>query len=232
MEAIAATNSSGYRAPVGITVDAVVFTLRQGKLCVLLARRGEAPFQGCWALPGGFQGDTETPEHTVGRKLEEKTGMAPVYFEQLRFYGDPARDPRGWLPSVAYLSLVPAELLPEQTDTDAAWHAVDELAGLPFDHLRMVADGLDRLRGKLWYSNIAMGLLSVRFTARQARQVYEAILGTRLPAANFTRDLLRTGLVRATGVRRADGPGRPSEVLEFVSRDFSWSPASRRVAAR
>ena len=232
MEPITATNSSGYGAPVGITVDAVVFTLLHGKLSVLLARRAEGPHEGDWALPGGFQGATETPEQSVVRKLEEKTGMPPVYFEQLRFYGDPERDPRGWLPSVAYLSLVPCELLPEQTDTDAAWHPVDELPELPFDHLQMVADGLDRLRGKLRYSNVAMGLLPERFTARQARQVYEAILGTRLPAANFTRDLLRTGLVRATGERRADGPGRPSEVLEFVSRSFSWSPASRRVASR
>ena len=229
MERITATNSRGYATPIGIAVDAVVFTLQDGELAVLLARRTEPPYKGRWSLPGGFQGEKETPEKTVVRKLTEKTGMEPVYFEQLRFYGDPQRDRRGWLPSIAYLTLVPSELLPEQTDTDAAWHPLSRMPDLPFDHGQMVADGLERLRGKLWYSNVAMGLLPERFTARQARRVYEAILGTKLAPTNFVRDLLRTGLVHATGEFEPDGPGRPSEVLRFTSRDFAWSASSRRA---
>ena len=103
---IEATNDAGYPAPIGLAADPVVFTLLDGRLSVLLARRLEEPQRGMFALPGGFVGAEESPEQTAERKLREKTGVGSVHLEQLRTYAEPDRDPRGWLPSIAYLALV------------------------------------------------------------------------------------------------------------------------------
>src|SRR4029450_9600227 len=124
-----ARNDAGYDAPIGLTADPVVFTLLDGALCVLLARRLEEPQRGMFALPGGFVGASEAPEQTAGRELREKTGVGSVHLEQLRTYADPARDPRGWLPSIAYMALVGPEELPAigPAEPEAGWHPVDDL---------------------------------------------------------------------------------------------------------
>ena len=114
MDRIEARNSSGYDSPIGLTADPVVFTLLNNRLSVLLARRLEEPQRGMFALPGGFVGHDESPEQTAERKLREKTGVGSVHLEQLRTYAAPKRDPRGWLPSIAYMALVAPEALPEQ----------------------------------------------------------------------------------------------------------------------
>jgi 8-oxo-dGTP diphosphatase len=148
--------------------------------------------------------------------------MPPIYLEQLGFYDRRDRDPRGWIISAAYVALVPAHLLPESSD--AVWMPLPELPPLPFDHGSMVADGASRLRGKLWYSNIAMGLLPPAFTIREAMSVYSAISNRKYDhPSNFTRDLLYTDLVRRTGERRVDGRGRPAELFEFISRQPAWA---------
>src|SRR3982751_149501 len=124
MPPIRAQNSAGYEAPIGLSADPVVFTLLGRELCVLLARRLEDPQRGMFALPGGFVGTEESPEQTAERKLREKTGVGSVHLEQLRTYAEPKRDPRGWLPSIAYLALVRPEALPEvgPADRDASWN--------------------------------------------------------------------------------------------------------------
>ena len=217
MTRITARNSEGYAAPIGLAADPVVFTVSDGRLSVLLARRTEAPARGRWSLPGGFVGAKEDPAETVARKLEEKTGIPPIYLEQLRTYAEPGRDPRGWLPSIAYLALVPADLLPADCAPEAAWHPLAKLPQLAFDHERIIADGLERLRGKLWYSNIAVGLLPERFTIAEAREVYELLGGVRYDPANFSRDLRASGLVRALpGVARHGGAGRPARLYRFA----------------
>jgi 8-oxo-dGTP diphosphatase len=222
---ITAKNSAGYEAPIGLAADAVVFTVTAAGLAVLLVRRREPPAQGRWSLPGGFVGTTEDPAETVVRKLEEKTGLPPIYLEQLRTYAEPRRDSRGWLPSIAYLALVPAELLPEGGPTDAAWHPVDSLPRLAFDHARIVEDGLERVRGKLWYSNIAVGLLPPEFTMSQARTVYERVAGVEYDPGNFSRDLRAGGLVVETGdFAEQHGSGRPAGLFRFVSQDPAWAP--------
>src|SRR5215218_10838700 len=119
-----ATNTAGYAAPIGLSADPVVFTLLDGRLCVLLARRLEEPQRGMFALPGGFVGESESPGQTAERKLREKTGVGSVHLEQLRTYADPDRDPRGWLPSIAYMALVTPEALPTEgpPGREASWH--------------------------------------------------------------------------------------------------------------
>src|SRR5215208_3384387 len=136
LERMTARNSAGYEAPVGLAADPVVFTLVDGDLSVLLARRLEEPQRGSFALPGGFVGTEESPRQTAERKLREKTGVGAVHLEQLRTYADPDRDPRGWLPSIAYLALVPPEALPEErpADREADWHRIDDLPRLALDH--------------------------------------------------------------------------------------------------
>src|SRR3954466_6994543 len=114
LERMTARNSAGYEAPVGLAADPVVFTLVDGDLSVLLARRLEEPQRGTFALPGGFVGAGESPRGGAGRKRREKTGVGSIHLEQLRTYARPDRDPRGWLPSIAYLALVPPESLPEE----------------------------------------------------------------------------------------------------------------------
>src|SRR5215207_741649 len=127
MAAMQATNTAGYEAPIGLSADPVVFTLLHGRLSVLLARRLEQPQRGLFALPGGFVGGDESPAQTAERKLREKTGVGSVHLEQLRTYAEPGRDPRGWLPSIAYLALVRPEALPAAgapAEREAGWHAV------------------------------------------------------------------------------------------------------------
>jgi 8-oxo-dGTP diphosphatase len=220
--ALSASNSAGYRAPIGLTADPVVFTLADGRLAVLLARRLEEPQRGSYALPGGFVGADESPRQTAERKLREKTGVGSVHLEQLRTYADPARDPRGWLPSIAYMALVPPEALPHPgpADREARWFAVDDLPPLALDHARIVEDGLWRLRyraaDKEWFFSVAGALLPETFTLGQAQQLFEALTGEAVDAANFRRDVRATGLLEPTGVSRSDGPGRPAGVFRHV----------------
>jgi 8-oxo-dGTP diphosphatase len=216
---VKATNTAGYEAPIGLTVDPVVFTLLDGRLCVLLARRLEEPQRGMFSLPGGFVGASEAPSETAERKLREKTGVGSVHLEQLRTYADPSRDPRGWLPSIAYLALVRPETLPEEggpAGREASWHRLDGLPELALDHATIVDDGLWRLHArvadKVWFVRKALALLTEPFTLRQAQSLYEALRGEVVDAANFRRDMLGTGLLEDTGSTRSEGPGRPGRL--------------------
>ena len=220
---ITARNSAGYAAPIGLTADPVVFTLLGGRLSVLLARRLEPPQRGMFALPGGFVGTEEAPEVTAERKLREKTGVGSVHLEQLRTYAEPARDPRGWLPSIAYMALVRPETLPADAppEREASWWPVDDLPELALDHARIVDDGLWRLHArvadKAWFVRVAGGLLAEEFTLGQAQRLYEALRGEEVDAANFRRDVRATGLVCETGRTLRDGPGRPGRVFRRVA---------------
>jgi 8-oxo-dGTP diphosphatase len=217
-----ATNTAGYDAPIGLTADPVVFTLLDGRLCVLLARRLEEPQRGMFALPGGFVGKEESPAQTAERKLREKTGVGSVHLEQLRTYASPTRDPRGWLPSIAYMALVRPEILPAQPPAhrDASWHPLAALPPLALDHARIVDDGLWRLHSrvadKAWFVRIAAGLLPEPFTLRQAQRLYEALRGEPVDAANFRRDVGATGLLTDTGDLLSEGPGRPGRLYRRV----------------
>ncbi len=226
---ITATNTAEYVAPAGITAEPVVLAPLAGHLHVLLTVREQDPGRGSWNLPGGYMSATERPEETAQRKLTEKTGVGAIYLEQLQTYGDPHRDPRGWIPAVAYLALIDAAVLAE--GSAARWFPVDDLPELAFDHAAMIADGVARLRGKLWWSNIAVGLLPERFTMPQARRVFEAISGHRYEPSNFRRELERSGLVRGLGQVAKTGTGRPAALYEWVDRHAAWSLRRSRPPA-
>jgi 8-oxo-dGTP diphosphatase len=202
---------------VAITVDVVLLTVRNGRLSVLLVKRGSHPFCGRWALPGGFVRADEDLDDAARRELEEETGVAVevTHLEQLRTYGTPGRDPRLRVVSVAYLGLVPDLPRPvgATDETDARFWPVDDLGGedgptLALDHARIVADAVERARAKLEYTSLATSLVDEPFTLADLRRVYEAVWGVNLHPANFRRKILATpGFVVSTGKERATGRG-------------------------
>lgn len=203
--------------PVAVTVDVVALTIRHGRLHVLLVERAGSPYAGWRALPGGFVRD-ETLDHAALRELAEETGMRPgegalgrVHLEQLRSYGDPRRDPRMRVVSVAYLAFAPS--LPDpRAGGDAraaAWVPVAEATGLAFDHETIVADGLDRARSKLEYTPLATAFVGDEFTVAELRAVYTAVWGEDLHAGNFHRKVLSVpGFVESTGATTSRGGER------------------------
>src|SRR3954469_6261861 len=148
-----ATNSEGYAAPAALATDVVVLTVRgEGLLALTVAREpGER------ALPGGFVGLGERPRDTALRKLHEKTGLAAPYLEQLGAFADPDRDPRGWIPSIAYLALVPPGTQP--TAAAPRWIGPRSRRALAYDHRKILKTAIARVEGKLWWSNVAVGIL-------------------------------------------------------------------------
>jgi 8-oxo-dGTP diphosphatase len=221
-----ATNSAGYPAPGALAVDVVVLSVRDHKLRALALERPD----GALALPGGFVGETESPEDTATRKLNEKTGLEQIYVEQLATFADPNRDPRGWIPTIAYLALVPADT--EPTDTAARWINATSHQSLAFDHEQILQTALDRVRGKLWWSNIAVGILPGEFTLADARHVYNAIADNDYDAGTFARDIRATGLVTATGNMRQDTGGRPAALYRFTEHHPEWGAGRRKRVHR
>ena len=197
---------------VAVTVDVVALTIRDGRLCVLLVERGQHPFAGRRALPGGFV-RAETLDAAALRELGEETGLRPseVHLEQLKTYGDPGRDPRMRVISVAYLAFAP-QLPDPRSGSDAAgadWVPVEQAAGLAFDHDVVLADGLERARSKLEYTPLATAFVGSEFTIAELRQVYAAVWGEELHAGNFHRKVLSVpGFVESTGETQARGGER------------------------
>jgi 8-oxo-dGTP diphosphatase len=205
-----------------VTVDIVILTMSAGTLHVLLVRRGEAPFQGMWAIPGGFKRPPETLDEAAKRELREETGVdAASLLTQFGAYGDPGRDPRMNVVTVAYLAVlrdVGAVVAGSDAEAAALTPVSDVLNGkrdLAFDHLRIVRDAIERVRVELEVSGIATAFVGTTFTMAELRAVYEAIWGVQLDAANFRRSVFaEDGWVIPTGRRAQPGPagGRPAEL--------------------
>jgi 8-oxo-dGTP diphosphatase len=210
--------------PVLLTVDLVILTLRQARLHVLLVERGIDPYLGMAALPGGFLRDAaEDIAAAAQRELAEEAGldMNSLHLEQYGVYGNPGRDPRGRVVSVAYLAISPG--LPEPsagTDAaDARWVPIDDVLSpavpLAFDHERIVADGIERARSKLEHSSLATAFCGPVFTLAELQQVYEAVWGVRLDPRNFYRKIQGTqDFVIEVGSARKSGAGRPARLFE------------------
>ncbi|WFE59398.1 NUDIX domain-containing protein [Micromonospora sp. WMMD712] len=204
-----------------LTADLAILTVREGSLQVLTVERGNEPFRGHRALPGGFVRPRETVDDTAARELREETGLAGVHLEQLAVFSDPDRDPSGRVVTIAYLAVAPDLPVPEAGSDAAAasWEPVDRMldpaADLAFDHGQILAAAVERVRRKLEYTTLAAAFCGPAFTISELRTVYEALWGTRLDHRNFSRKVLGTdGFVIPTGQRTSAGVGRPAMLYE------------------
>lgn len=207
-----------------VTVDCVVFALDEEDLKVMLIQRNIPPFEGKWALPGGFVRMTETLEEAALRELREETGLRQVYLEQLYTFGDTDRDPRGRVITVAYYALVNLAGHTVSATTDAraaAWFSVDDLPELAFDHETIFTAGLSRLRGKVRYEPIGFELLPRKFTLSQIQKLYETVLGTPLDKRNFRKKILGTGLLIGLEEIEQDVAHRAAQLYRFDSRKYA-----------
>lgn len=219
-----------------LAVDLVILTLRESCLQVLLVERGVEPYRGAHALPGGFLSHRgEDLLAAARRELAEEAGLTSVpHLDQLRVYGEPGRDPRGRVVSVAYLAIAPG--LPEPVaGTDAAgacWRPVDRVFDgrleLAFDHRRILADGVERARAELERSALATAFCADTFTISELQQVYEAVWGIRLDPRNFYRKVqsVRDFIVADGSARRIDG-GRPARLFRAGPGKVLYPPMAR-----
>ncbi len=206
-----------YERP-SVTVDVLMMSLRQRDLQLLLIKRRSWPYEGMWAIPGGFVNMQESLEAAAKRELQEETGVQDVYLEQLYTFGDPGRDPRTRVITVVYFALLDSERLQVKAASDAAdvdWFSVYNLPPLAFDHEKIVEYALNRLRGKLDYTTIAFNLLPEQFTLRELQQVYEIILHKKLDKRNFRKKILSTGILEDTGAKKMEGTHRPARLYQF-----------------
>jgi 8-oxo-dGTP diphosphatase len=203
-----------------VTVDIVLFTILDRRLHVLLIKRLAKPFVGSFALPGGFVLEEESLEAAAHRELQEETGVAKVYLEQLYTFGEPGRDPRGRVVTVAYCALVPnSHILHAGTDAaDAAWFPLAKLPPLAFDHLQIVNCAHERIANKLDYTKVGFELLPEKFTLTELQMVHEAILCQMLDKRNFRRKILQGGIVEPTQEWQKAGR-KPAQLYRFSQTD-------------
>jgi 8-oxo-dGTP diphosphatase len=205
-----------------LTVDCVVFGFDDVDLQLLLIRRALEPFSDSWALPGGFVDMDEDLDQAARRELEEETHLTQVFLEQLFTFGAAGRDPRGRVVSVAYYALVRPDQHPARADSDAseaAWHSVNELPPLAFDHIQVIDKALERLRGKIRYQPVGFELLPTHFTLAQLQSLYEAILGRSLDKRNFRKKLLAFDFLVPLN-KFTSGAHRPARLYRFDRRKY------------
>jgi 8-oxo-dGTP diphosphatase len=206
-----------------VTVDCVIFGFDESGLRVLLIQRGTEPFRGRWAIPGGFVDMNESLEDAARRELEEETGLRSVYLEQLYTFGDPGRDPRGRVITVAYWALtrVLAEPVRAASDADcAAWFPVDDLPDLAFDHERILTAARERLAAKVRYQPVGFELLPRQFPLSQLQRLYEVLLERPIDKRNFRKRVLEMGVLVDTKEVQRDVAHRAAKLYMFDHRRY------------
>ena len=201
-----------------VTTDIVIFTIREQQLKLLLVKRKGEPYKGKWALPGGFVAIDEDLHQCAERELAEETGVSGVYLEQLYTFGDPKRDPRERVITVAYYALIPSDKIELRAATDAeavGWFAMDELPKLAFDHGDILETAKQRLVAKLDYSTIAFQFMSKEFTLTELQEVYEIILEEEVDKRNFRKWVLALESIEETGNERREGRHRPAKLYRL-----------------
>lgn len=195
-----------------LTVDSVVFRLRNAVLETLLIQRGGAPFRGRWAIPGGFVEPEEPLQRAAARELQEETGVHVARLWPVGGFGDPGRDPRGWTVSIAYYGFDTSTVAARAGD-DAralAWHAISRLGRLAFDHKDILAAAQDRMQRDLYVLPIAQPLMPAHFSIAELRRLYHT-LDRRAPGlADLERILIARGIIRRVKARSA-------KVFQFIA---------------
>jgi 8-oxo-dGTP diphosphatase len=206
-----------------LAVDAVVFGLDEEDLKIILIERDLAPYEGRWALPGGFVHIHESLEEAAMRELREETGIHNLFLEQLYTFGDVDRDPRERVVSVAYYALVNLRDHQIKAATDArnaAWFSVDDIPPLPFDHNKIVDAALKRLQGKVSYEPIGFELLPKKFTLTQLQRMYEKILEQEIDKRNFRKKILGMGLLKDLNEVQLDVAHRAARLYQFDEKKY------------
>ncbi len=217
-----------YERP-SVTVDVVIFSVMEGQLKVLLIKRKNWPFEGTWAIPGGFVDIDEPLEDAAARELHEETGVGGVYLEQFYTFGQPDRDPRTRVITVAYLALLDAgQLQPRAADdaADVGWFSVHDPPPLAFDHADILKRALQRLRHKLESTALGSVFMPGEFTLSELRRAYERISNKKLDGRRFRRRILTADILEETGMRR--GGGRRAAKLYRFKKDAMAEFARQR----
>jgi 8-oxo-dGTP diphosphatase len=194
-----------------VTVDIVVFAIVDDALHFLIEQRTRQPARGEWALPEGFVGEGESLDRAARRVLEEEAGVGGAHLEQLYTFGEPGRDPRGRVISVAYLAVVPGG----KAAAGAPWRPVRKPPALAFDHGEILQRALERLRTKTEYSTLPLRLLPDRFTLSEVQRVYEILLERPLDKRNFRRKMLALDAIEETDGLRREGAHRPARLFRL-----------------
>jgi len=209
---------------INLSVDAIVFGYDpENGIALLLIKRKNPPFQHNWALPGGLVKSDESLETAVQRELEEETSVQVNYLEQLYTYGQPDRDPRNRVVSVAYYGLVRQSQYQLYADTDAAdakWFNISDLPILAFDHALIVDHAIQRLKTKLSYEPIGFELLDKKFPFVQLRKLYEAVRGKAVDRRNFKKKFLQLGILEELPEKHSVGKGRPGNMYRFKEKAY------------
>ncbi len=201
-----------------VTVDIIIFALHEEELKVLLIQRKRDPFKEFWAIPGGFVEINEGLEEAARRELYEETGVEKVFLEQLYTFGDPKRDPRERIVSVAYYSLVRLDQHNVRADSDAlnaAWFSIYDLPKLAFDHAKILNIAIHRLQGKVLYAPVIFEMLPPVFEIHQLQTVYEIILRQTFDSSSFRRKILATGILSQVDPRHGGDGVRKKPLYRF-----------------
>lgn len=204
-------------APLICSVDVVLLTIRAGVLQVALLERDHEPYRGALALPGGFIHPDEDDDTyaSAARMLRDKAGIVSPYLEQLATFSGRGRDPRGWSISVSYYALVPSDII-VSSSRQVVLRAAAEVAGLPFDHVQIVAAALSRVQSKSSYSSLPVHLCGETFTLPQLQAVYETVLGERINKVSFRRKMDELEILEPIpGALRSGGAHRPAQLYRL-----------------
>lgn len=202
-----------------VAVDAIVFGYSDNQLNVLLIKQKYGTLKNKWALVGGFVKDNETLFEAVNRELQEETGIAVNYLEQLFTFGDDIqRDPRGRVISVAYFALVNSTKFKVKADSDAEeaqWFSIAALPDLAFDHKLILETALKRLQNKLTYQPVGFDLLPKEFLFSELENLYCTILNKEIDRRNFRKKILSFGIIEETDKFSSKKNGRPAKLFKF-----------------
>jgi len=211
------------RQNIKVSVDAVVFGYKEKSLNVLLIKRDIEPFKNYWALPGGLVLENESLEHAVERELKEETNITVDYMEQLYSFGEPSRDPRNRVISVAYFALVKPEHHNIKADTDAndvAWCNINKLPELAFDHKIIFERAKNRIQNKLTYEPIGFDLLENKFLFSDLEKLYMTILEKDIDRRNFRKKILSFNILEELDEKVSEGRGRPANLFKFNQKQY------------